>query len=432
MTAVRFFSLFFLALGGVAQAAPALPSPEAAGATPAPSFETRIAAVVNDGVITLGDLDSRIKMVMLSSNLPDTPEMEKRLAPQVLRTLIDEQLEMQAAKRHHITATQDELRKALDAIEAQNHMKAGALVKFLTAHGIEKGALVDQLTASIEWVKLVQQRALEGNPISGEEIDHEMKRLSEHANEPESRVAEIFLPVDRPGRGAEVRQLAQRLVAQMRQGARFSAIAQQFSQSPTAAVGGDMGWLRPQQLPAELGKAVAGMQPGELSPPIRTADGYYLLLLLDRRSRAIASEQNTILDIVQVAFPLPLGATDAMKKAAIAEAESVRAAATSCPEFLKIGKARAPRLSSEGRLRLTQIAPAVRHMLLSLPIGTPSPPILQKNGVGVLMVCHKSVPKEATLNRKEVANTLLRQRLDIVARQYLRKLRRAAFVDVRG
>ncbi len=431
MTAARFLPLFFLAFVGVAQAAPALPSPGKPGALPLPSFETRIAAVVNNEVVTLGDLKSRIKMVILSSHLPDTPATEKRLAPQVLRTLIDEKLETEAAKRHHITATQAELQKALTAIEAQNHMKEGDLEKFLAAHGIEKGALINQLTASIEWVKLVQQHALEGNPISDDEIQHEMKQIAKHANEPEIRLAEIFLPADNPSQDAEVRQLAERLIAQMRQGARFSAIAQQFSQSPTAAVGGDMGWLRPEQLPPELAKVVAGMQPGELSPPIRTPAGYYLLLVLDRRSRTTASEQNTILDVVQVVFPLPPGASDATKEAAVAEAESVRAAAASCPELLKIGKQKAPQLSSEGRLRLTQIAPAMRHMIMSLPIGKPSRPIVQQNGVGVIMVCNKSVPKFGVPSRKQVAGILLQQRLDIVARRYLRRLRRAAFVDVR-
>jgi peptidyl-prolyl cis-trans isomerase SurA len=429
MKAVRWLFFLLLGLGGVAQAAPAPPAPETKVTTP--SFETRIAAVVNDDVITLGDLSSRIKMVMLSSNIPDTPEMEQRLTSQVLRTLIDEKLEMQAAKRHHVTASEAELRKALQQIEARNHMKQGDLEKYLLAHGIEKGALISQLTASIEWVKVVQQRAAEGNPISEEEIDHEMKRLEQHANEPESRVAEIFLPVDTAARDAEVRQLAERLIAQMRQGARFSAIAQQFSQSPTAAVGGDIGWVRPEQLAPGLGKAVAAMQPGELSPPIRTQNGYYLLLVLDRRTRGVASEQNTILDVAQVVFPLPPGANEAMKRAAIAEADRIRAAATGCPELLKIGKQRAPQLASEGRLRLTQIAPAMRQMVLTLPVGKASQPITQKNGVGIIMVCNKNVPQTTLPNRDEVANMLYRQQLDIVARQYLRKLRRAAFVDVR-
>src|SRR5262249_55321524 len=209
--------------------------------------------------------------------------------------------------------------------------------------------------------------------------------------------------------------------------------AQQFSQSPTAAVGGDLGWISPQQLAPELAKAVVPMRPGELSPPIRTPAGYYLLLVLDRRSGdSTADAQETSLHIVQVVFSLPPQAGDAARQAAFAQATSVRQSAKNCDDMLRIGKERAPQLSSEGDLRLSQIAPSMRTFVLGLGIGKPSQPILQKNGVGVIMVCGKSAPQPATpLTREEVENTLLHQRLDTLARRYLRDLRQAAYVDVR-
>ena len=246
--------------------------------------ETRIAAVVNDEVISVADVRSRIRMVMLSSNLTDSPETRQRIAAQVLRTIVDEKLQMQEAKRQNITATDEEINKALAQIEKQNNMQPGQLVQVLKAHGIERSALVDQLTASIVWAKLVRRLVSQTNVVSDEEIDYALKRAKETANEPQSRVAEIFLAVDNPQQEDEVRRLAERLTEQMKQGARFSAVAQQFSQSATAAVGGDIGWVRAEQLSPELGKAVAQMRPGELSPPIRTGAGYYLLLVLDRRS----------------------------------------------------------------------------------------------------------------------------------------------------
>ncbi|HVH77509.1 MAG TPA: peptidylprolyl isomerase [Stellaceae bacterium] len=426
-------TLVFTWLGNAAIAAPASPAPlpQRPGDAPAPSFETSIAAVVNDDVITLGDLLSRLRMLMVSSNLPDTPELRKRLEPQVLRTLIDEKLQMQAAKKKNIVATKSELQKALAQVEAQNHMQSGQLIAYLKAHSIEKSALLDQLTSSIVWAKLVRQLAQRTSPVTDEEVDHEMTRLKEHASDPESRVAEIFLAVDSRSQDQQIHDLAERLIDQMRQGARFSAIAQQFSQSPTAAVGGDLGWVRPQQLPPELAKAVEQMHPGELSPPIRTPAGYYLLLVLDRRTGTIGSEADTAIDIVQVVFPLPTQPNPALRAAAIAQAESIKAAATSCPEMLKIGKEKAPQLSSEGKLRLTQIAPAMRKLVMSLPIGQPSEPIVQRNGVGVIMVCQRSAPGSRLPNRPEVYNLMMRQRLDIIARRYMRDLREAAFVDVR-
>src|SRR6267143_3506333 len=110
----------------------------------------------------------------------------------------------------------------------------------------------------------------------------------------------------------------------MRQGSRFSAIAQQFSQSATAAVGGDIGWLRPDQLPPDLGKAVSALRPGELSAPVRVGGGYYVLLVVDRRTGNSGSEQDAVFDIVQVVFPVSAQAGEASRRAALSEAASIR------------------------------------------------------------------------------------------------------------
>ena len=429
---------------GPASAAQALPG---AGSPPAPPVtqrrsapppdgrvtETRIAAVVNDEVISVGDLTSRLRMVMLSSNLTDSPETRQRVAAQVLRTIVDEKLQMQEAKRQNVTATDEEINKALAQIEKQNNMQAGQLDQVLKSHGIERSALVDQLTASIVWTKLVRRLVSQTNVVSDEEIDYALKRAKETANEPQSRVAEIFLAVDNPQQEDEVRRLAERLTEQMKQGARFSAVAQQFSQSATAAVGGDIGWVRPEQLSPELGKAVAQMRPGELSPPIRAGAGYYLVLVLDRRSGRSAGPEDSLVHLVQIVFPLPAQATEQTRRAAIVEAQGARTAAKNCEELLKIGKEKgSAQLSSEGRLRVDQVTPAMRNIVLGLEVGQTSPPIVQKNGVGVIMMCEKAAPSAPTVpTRDEIAETLMRQRLETLARRYMRDLRRTAFVDVR-
>ena len=429
---------------GPASAARALPgsgSPPAPPVTQRPSApspdgrvtETRIAAVVNDEVISVGDLTSRLRMVMLSSNLTDSPETRQRVAAQVLRTIVDEKLQMQEAKRQNVTATDEEINKALAQIEKQNNMQAGQLDQVLKSHGIERSALVDQLTASIVWTKLVRRLVSQTNVVSDEEIDYALKRARETANEPQSRVAEIFLAVDNPQQEDEVRRLAERLTEQMKQGARFSAVAQQFSQSATAAVGGDIGWVRPEQLSPEIGKAVAQMRPGELSPPIRTGAGYYLVLVLDRRSGRSAGPEDSLVHLVQIVFPLPPQATEQVRRAAIVEAQGARTAAKNCDELLKIGKEKgSAQLSSEGRLRVDQVTPAMRNIVLGLEVGQTSPPIVQKNGVGVIMMCEKAAPSAPTVpTRDEIAETLMRQRLETLARRYMRDLRRTAFVDVR-
>src|SRR5271157_1798620 len=119
MTLIRWLCVLLIGLAGFSGTAlPArapsrsAPAPQAPAAQPpgAQAPETRIAAVVNDEVISVADLRSRLRMVMLSSNLKDSAAPDERVAAQVLRTIVDEKLQMQEAKRQNITATDDEVK----------------------------------------------------------------------------------------------------------------------------------------------------------------------------------------------------------------------------------------------------------------------------------------------------------------------------------
>jgi peptidyl-prolyl cis-trans isomerase SurA len=145
-----------------------------------------------------------------------------------------------------------------------------------------------------------------------------------------------------------------------------------------------------------------------------------------------AGADEAVLHLVQVVFPLPSQANEAMRRAALVEAQNTRSSAKTCPELLKIGKEKgSSQLSSEGHLRVNQIAPAVRTIVTGLTVGQPSQPIVQKNGVGIIMICDKAEANSTLPSRDEIAEQLTRQRAENLARRYMRDLRRTAFVDVR-
>src|SRR5689334_16540013 len=91
-------------------------------AGPAAAQETRIAAVVNDDIVSLADLQERVHLALASANIEDTEQNRQRISPQVLRGLIDEKLEMQEAKRLNVKAEDDEVAEALRRIEQQNNV----------------------------------------------------------------------------------------------------------------------------------------------------------------------------------------------------------------------------------------------------------------------------------------------------------------------
>jgi len=395
--------------------------------------ETRIAAIVNDEVVSLNDLGNRLQLVMRSSGIEDTPQNRGRISTQVLRSLIDEKLQMQEAKRLNITVTPEELEQAFSRIEQQNNMAKGALDNFLRDTGIPRSSLADQLTASIAWSKLVRNRLMQDVTISDEEVTEALNQLKQNAEVPQNRVSEIFIAIDNPSQEEDAKRLADRLIDQIRGGAHFGAVAQQFSQSPSAAVGGDIGWVTANQLAAELGNAIEKMKPGEMSYPIRTAGGYYLLYLPERRRLGQPDPGNTVLSLVEVAFGLPPTATADDQQRLSAEAQQVSDSAKSCGELAKIGRERAPQATRElPGIKASELPPQVRQVALGLGIAEASKPMAIPGGIGVIMVCERKEAPGGLPSREEITDQLARARLDALARRYLRDLRRGAYVDIRG
>jgi peptidyl-prolyl cis-trans isomerase SurA len=393
--------------------------------------ESRIAAVVNDSIVTDGDLAARLKIVETSANLPDTPENRKRLEPQVLRSLIDEKLQMQEAKRLGISVSKEDIADGIADIERRNHMPKGALDQYLAQRGISRSSLIDQITASIAFSKIVQNRVSQDVQVSDDEVNETMKQIESDIGRPQSRVAEIFLAVDNPSQEDEVRRLADRILQQIQGGANFSAMALQFSQSPSAAVGGDIGWVTPGQLSPILEEAVDKMAPGQMSYPIRTPAGFYLLYVLDRRTLGALDPAKIVLSLNEVVFAVPATASADDRQKAVVEAQQVAAQAKSCGEMAKIGAARASQLSRQiPQVKASDLPADIRDKILALKIAEASQPLPLEGGVGIVMVCRRQDPPGLP-SRDEVEDSIGRQRLDTLARRYMSDLRRDAFVDIR-
>jgi peptidyl-prolyl cis-trans isomerase SurA len=304
----------------------------------------------------------------------------------------------------------------------------------LSAHGIPRSSLTDQIRSAIIWNKLVDGKLSPNVSVSDEEIKDTLARIKQEIGKSQYRVAEIFLAVDNPSQEADVKALADRLLDQIHQGASFSAVAQQFSQSPTAAVGGDLGWLTAAELPHDIAEAVRSMQAGQLSAPIRTSGGFYILGLLERRIFGTPSPADALVTLTRVSFMIPLEtATDADRQKAFAAAQQVSDAAKSCDDMRRIGKERAPQTSGEMRdVKIGGLPAEFQTLLASMQPSQPSKPLQFHDGFGGVMLCERKEAPSPIPTRDQLSDTLTRQRLDTLSRRYLRDLRRTAYVDLRG
>jgi peptidyl-prolyl cis-trans isomerase SurA len=395
----------------------------------------RIAAIVNDELITAYDLESRIRLVIFSTRLSDTVETRRRIRSQVLRTLIDERLQFQEAKRRNISVSKRDILRAKQTIEKQNKMPKGGLERILSENRIPLEAMNAQLRTGIAWSKLIGRRLRPRITIGEDEIDEALDHIKSRQGQTEYRLGEIMLTVDGPDEEANVRRTAERIGEQVAKGARFDAIARQFSQSATAAVGGDLGWVHESELDETLRKVVPKMTEGSMTSAIKTVAGYRIIRLQSIRKVAQSAAKPVTLDLRQIFLPLPTTAIADDIEAQIDLAKTVRDTATSCQDFGVLAKeVGSPRPPNLGKFALKDLSPAIRAVVKDVKTGKISDPVKMPSGVLVLMVCGREgggstikLPK-----RDAIADKLMRDRVALSARRYMRDIRLSAVIDIRA
>ncbi len=418
----HFISLAFLSLCAVV----ALAIPVAA------QDQQRIAATVNDEVISTYDVDQRVNLFIFSTGAEANPQAIARFRQQALRQLIDERLELQEATRWELSVSPEEIEGTISDIAGRNNMTSSQLIDLLRERNVNPLTLIAQMRADIAWNKLVGGLYAGQVSVSEEEIDFVLDRISRSINQPEYDVSEIFLPVDSPDQDEQVRQNAERLVAQIRRGASFPAVARQFSQSPSAAAGGDLGWVQDGQLPDELNDMLRRLTPGQFSLPVRSTGGYYILALRDRRITG-ATDPNLIqMTLRQIVVPVTADMDENRIRQAGELAYRVSESVESCDQMREIALGSPLMVGGDiGTRHLTDLAEQFQQGLRGVPVGGATAPIPSQIGFHVIFVCDRSGDDVNLPSRESIQDQLFQQQLSSIARRHLRDLRRDALIDIR-
>jgi peptidyl-prolyl cis-trans isomerase SurA len=411
-------------------AAPLSPASLPFASTPAAAQDIqRIAAVVNQDALSLRDIITRMDFIIATSNLPDSQETRQRLLPQVLQGLIGETLKMQEAERLDIQVTAADLAEGIRQVEAQNNLPPGALAQQLSQAGVPLGTFERQVRSEIAWIKVVQSSLAGRVTVSDAEIDARLEQLQEVQGKPEALLAQIYLPVENPVQENEVRQAAERLAQQIVSGANFQALAQQFSRDPSAARGGDMGWVPLPTLEPELRAAVAETPDNRITPPIRTAAGYTILLVRGKRTAGQIPQAQSGFDLAQIMLP-DTGARAMSEEERAALTERAQAT-TSCDAFVALAEdIGTPGSGRLGRLTAKDLPPAVAAATSDLPAGQASRAVPVPGGEVVVMICARATG-DGLPDRETIHGQLKAEKVDTLAQRRLRDLRRAAIIDVR-
>jgi len=399
----------------------------------------RITATVNDELISAFDLESRISLMISFLRIENNQQTRSQLRRQALKDLIDAKLKLQEAKAYNTLASELEIDRSIRNLEIQNKMEKGGMGPFLDSLNIPLSALRDRYKADISWAKFLNRRFSRNIQISEKELDNSIKEIEENKGKPEVLASEIFLAINGVEKQLAVQDLADELYQELQKGANFGQVAKSYSESPTAAVGGDLGWSRTDQLSPVLQKIVATLNQGEISKPIPTRDGFYIIALRDKRNalglgKSLAKP--ALVELFQIILPLPENPSTDVINDKLRQGQQITDNAKECKNMESYAAQLGSDLSGNlGLLKTTSLSPQLRNLVKDLAVNQPSQPVVLGSNVVVIMVCSRKTEKVVELSdteKREIQRrALIDKRMNLAARQHLLSLRRAAFIDVR-
>jgi peptidyl-prolyl cis-trans isomerase SurA len=388
-------------------------------------------AIVNGDVITQTDIDQRLQLLAIANGGQIPAEERQRLAEQVLRNLIDETLQVQAAKQDKIEIRQSDIDKTVQRV-AQNVKKTpDELAALLEQSGSSIKSLRRQIEGEIAWQRLQRAKIESSVSVGDDEVKAVLDKMNASKGTEEYRVGEIFLSAT-PATESQILDNANKILSQLRNGASFAGYARQYSEASTAAVGGDLGWVRPEQLPTPIASALRDMPAGAISNPIPVPGGFSIIAVQDTRKILTADPRDAVLSLKQVSLAFPKGTPRTAAEPIVARFAEAAKTIGGCGGAEKIASDFHGEVVQSDQVKMRDLPPALQQMMLPMQVGQATQPFGSvEEGVRTLVICGRDEVDPTAPTFDEVYNQINEDRVNSRARRYLRDLRRDAVIEFR-
>jgi peptidyl-prolyl cis-trans isomerase SurA len=390
-------------------------------------------AIVNGTVITGTDVDHRLALIVLANGGGQIPPAElQRLRDQVLRNLVDETLQIQAAEAEEIKVEPREIESYFQRYAQNFNQTPQHFAAYLRAAGSSDATIKRQIHGEIAWSRLQRRQIEPFVNVSEEEVQSVIERLNAARGTQEYKVSEIFISAT-PETAVEARGNAARIVEQLRGGASFAAYARQFSEASTAAVGGDLDWVRAEQLPEALAEAVRRMPVGYVSDPIAIPGGFSIVAVTDSRQVLTANPRDAVLSLKQMTIAFAPNTPQVQTQARAQDLVRAAQAMGGCGGAEAAAQAIGAEVVSNDQMRVRDLPGPLQDTLLALSPGQATPPFgAPGERLSILVLCGRDDPDPASsVSFEQIQTQLTDARVNMRARRYLRDLRRDAVVDYR-
>jgi peptidyl-prolyl cis-trans isomerase SurA len=252
----------------------------------------RVAATVDGEVVTLSDLKERAGPEWARvEGMPagkERDEASRETLKRALDAIIAERLLSSAAKSLQLEVTEAQVDAALQDIKTRNRFDDAQFEQALSSQGLDLATFRAQIRRELETFQVLQHNARGRVKVSDEDVrNYYRTHPQEFGGEPELKVRHIFLPVREGATKADeerTRAQGEKVLQRLKTGEDFAKVAKEVSKGPSAADGGDLGWLRRGTIQKQLEDAAFALQDGEVSPLVRAGPGFHVLKVEERRT----------------------------------------------------------------------------------------------------------------------------------------------------
>ena len=388
-------------------------------------------AIVNGDVITQTDVQHRLQLLVIANGGQIPPEERDRVSEQVLRNLIDEDLEIQAAKDDKIEIKKADVDKTVGRVAQNVKQTPDQLATMLVQHGSNIKSLRRQIEAEIAWQRLQRDKIEDSVTVGDEEVKAVLAKLTASKGTEEYRVGEIFLSAT-PSTESQILDNANKILSQLRGGASFAGYARQYSEASTAAVGGDLGWVRPEQLPTPIADALREMPAGAISNPIAVPGGFSIIAVQDTRKILTPDPRDSVLSLKQVSIVFPKGTTRAAAEPIVARFADAARNVGGCGGADKLAADFHGEVVTSDNVKMRDLPEALQRLMVPMQVGQATQPFGSLDeGVRVLVMCGRDEVAQSAPSYDDIYNQLNEERLNSRARRYLADLRRDAVIEFR-
>ena len=389
-----------------------------------------IVAIVNDEPITMMDLDARIRLIIISSNLPNNLETRKNLSGQVLQSLISERLQHQEARKLGIRVTNQEVENNIKFIEKQNNMQENQLIETLFKNGVPKSALPIRLKSNLIMQKLLQNIIRPKVVINNNEVNNEYNNLLANNGKMEYKFSEISFNFSNLSKKEDIILIAKQIRKKIIEEKNFEIIGKRIQENGTGVYKNN-NWKLTNKINKDFYLQIETLEKNEISELVLTNTGVSIIKIDGKREFKIPELSQTVSDIAFISSDLPINKNKI--DLFIEDIKNKTKNIKSCDEMTELSKIYGNKRGKYlGKILLKNLPKYFIEELKNLNVNQPSKPIVADDGIYVTMICNYNKDLNQEYALKEMIKDNIRNRsTTILKERYLLDLNRKALIDVR-